>query len=162
VTLPHSEFLEQGHIQTVCTRVQFAADACPAGSIYGYATAVTPLLDRPLNGPVYLRSSSNPLPDLVAALHGQVDFTVSGRIDSVNGGIRTTFDTIPDAPVSAFTLAFKGGKKGLLVNSRDICGIPGRATAKLVGQNGKFAELRPQLRNVSCAKAKRAGKRAQH
>jgi hypothetical protein len=159
VTLPHSEFLEQSHIGTVCTRVQFAAKACPAGSIYGYVTATTPLLDKPLSGPVYLRSSDNPLPDLVAALHGQVDFNVSGRIDSVNGGIRTTFDTIPDAPVSTFTLAFKGGKKGLLVNSRDICGIPGRATAKFVGQNGKFAELRPQLRSVSCAKAK---KRAKH
>src|SRR5262249_8097150 len=27
VTLPHSEFLDQGHIRTVCTRVQFAAAA---------------------------------------------------------------------------------------------------------------------------------------
>ncbi|HET9593305.1 MAG TPA: hypothetical protein VFP17_10350, partial [Solirubrobacterales bacterium] len=56
VTLPHSEFLEQGHIGTICTRVQFAADTCPAESVYGYAKAVTPLLDQPLEGPVYLRS----------------------------------------------------------------------------------------------------------
>jgi hypothetical protein len=35
VALPHSEFLEQSHIRTICTRVQFAADACPKGSIYG-------------------------------------------------------------------------------------------------------------------------------
>ncbi len=159
VTLPHSEFLEQAHIGTVCTRVQFAAKACPAASIYGYASATTPLLDKPLSGPVYLRSSSNPLPDLVAALHGQVDFNVSGKIDSVNGGIRTTFDTIPDAPVDTFKLSFLGGKKGLLVNSRDICGIPGRATAKFIGQNGRFAELRPQLKNSRCGKAKKRSKR---
>ena len=48
VTLPKTEFLENAHIQTVCTRVQFAADACPAKSIYGYAKAWTPLLDKPI------------------------------------------------------------------------------------------------------------------
>ncbi|HEY0317593.1 MAG TPA: hypothetical protein VGC49_04800, partial [Solirubrobacterales bacterium] len=71
VTLPHSEFLAQEHIRTICTRVQFAAKNCPQGSIYGFAKATTPLLDKPLEGPVYLRSSSNPLPDLVATMNGQ-------------------------------------------------------------------------------------------
>jgi hypothetical protein len=42
--------------------------ACPAGSIYGKARATSPLLDAPLEGPVYLRSSNHPLPDLVPAL----------------------------------------------------------------------------------------------
>ena len=49
VTLPHAEFLENAHIGTVCTRVQFAADACPAASIYGKVTAESPLLDNPLS-----------------------------------------------------------------------------------------------------------------
>ena len=70
VTLPHSAFLAQEHIRTICTRVQFAADQCPAGSIYGKAKATSPLVDYPLEGPVYLRSSSNPLPDLVMAFKG--------------------------------------------------------------------------------------------
>src|SRR5262249_37071515 len=59
VTLPHSEFLDQGHLHDICTRVQFAANQCPAKSVYGYARAITPLLDKPLEGPVYLRSSSH-------------------------------------------------------------------------------------------------------
>lgn len=152
VAMPHSEFLAQEHINTVCTRVQFAADACPKGSVYGYAKAYSPLLDKPLEGPVYLRSSSNPLPDLVAALHGQIDIDLDGRIDSVNGGIRTSFETIPDAPISKFVLAMKGGKKGLLVNSRDLCaGGTGRATAKVDAQNGKTADQRPGL-EVRCGK----------
>ena len=50
VALPHSEFLDQAHISTVCTRVQFAAKACPQGSVYGYAVAKTPLFDQPLTG----------------------------------------------------------------------------------------------------------------
>jgi len=146
VALPHSEFLAQEHIKTICTRVQFAADECPKGSIYGYAKAVTPLLAEPLSGPVYLRSSSHKLPDLVAALHGQFDVNLSGRIDSVNGGLRTTFTSVPDAPVTKFVLKMKGGKKSLLVNSDDLCESAHRATVKMDGQNGKIHDSKPLLR----------------
>ena len=66
----------------VCTRVQFAAGQCPSNSVYGFAEANSPLLDGPLKGPVYLRSSDNTLPDLVAALHGQVDVELAGRTDT--------------------------------------------------------------------------------
>ena len=55
VALPHSEFLDTTHIKTICTRVQFAANACPKAAIYGFAKAITPLLDKPLEGPVYLQ-----------------------------------------------------------------------------------------------------------
>jgi hypothetical protein len=156
VTLPHSEFLAQQHIKTICTRVQFAAEACPKGSIYGYATATTPLLDQPLGGPVYLRSSSHPLPDLVAALRGPLDVNLVGRIDSVNGGIRTTFDAVPDAPVSKFVLSMLGGKKGLLVNSRNLCAGANRAKVLIDGQNGKAADQGPAVGNSCSFKAKRA------
>jgi hypothetical protein len=162
VALPHSEFLDQGHIRTVCTRAQFASSSCPAGAIYGHAEAVTPLLDSPVSGPVYLRSSSNPLPDLVAALRGPdnqpIEVVLDGRIDSVHGGIRSTFEAVPDQPVSSFTLNMQGGKKGLLVNSRDICKSTSRAVAKFTAQNGRIAELRPKLQN-SCGEAAKKHKR---
>jgi hypothetical protein len=153
VALPHSEFLDQSHIRTVCTRVQFVAKACPAGSVYGEAEATSPLLDSPLRGPVYLRSSSNLLPDLVVALRGPdnqpIEVVLAGRVDSVNGGIRNTFEVVPDAPVSSFTLTMQGGKKGLLVNSRDICASTNRATAKFTAQNGAQLTQRPKLQ-ASC------------
>jgi hypothetical protein len=152
VTLPHSEFLAQEHIRTICTRVQFAADACPPESIYGKARAITPLLGQPLEGPVYLRSSSHPLPDLVAKLNGQFEVDLVGRIDSVNQGIRNTFSVVPDAPVSKFTLSMQGGKKGLLVNSRNLCKDSGKAAVRMVAQNGKMSLSRPSLR-TSCRKA---------
>jgi hypothetical protein len=158
VTLPHSEFLEQNHINTVCTRVQFGAgggngEQCPPGSIYGKAKAFTPLLSQPLEGPVFLRSSSHELPDLVAALHGQIEIALDGRIDSVNGGIRNSFEMVPDAPVSKFILEMKGGKKSLLVNSRNICKSSPRATVKMEGQNGRVNNFDPVLTN-SCGKSK--------
>jgi hypothetical protein len=160
VALPHSEFLAQEHIRTICTRVQFAADQCPAGSIYGQATAYTPLLEQPLSGPVYLRSSNNPLPDLVAALHGQIDIDLVGRIDSVKGGIRNTFESVPDAPVSKFVLEMKGGKKSLLVNSRNLCKSTNKATVNMTGQNGKAHDFRPVLKS-SCKQGKKQ-KRTRH
>lgn len=161
VALPHSEFLEQGHIRTICTRVQFNAgggngEQCPKGSVYGRVKAVTPLLDEPLTGPVYLRSSNHPLPDLVAALHsGKVDINLAGRIDSVNGGIRNSFEAVPDAPVTKFTLEMQGGKKGLLVNSTNICRGKHRATATFTGQNGKRLQARPLLKAKCGGKKKR-------
>jgi hypothetical protein len=165
VALPHSEFLEQAHMRTICTRVQFAADQCPAGSIYGSAEATTPLIDSPLRGPVYLRSSENPLPDLVAALRGPdsqpIEVEVAGRIDSVHGGIRTTFETVPDQPVSSFTLNMLGGKKGLLVNSRDLCKSVNKATVRFTAHNNRSASMRPVLKN-SCKKASKGKKSGRH
>jgi hypothetical protein len=161
VALPHSEFLDQSHIKTICTRVQFNAgggngEQCPKGSVYGRVKAVTPLLDEPLTGPVYLRSSNHPLPDLVAALHsGKVDINLAGRIDSVNGGIRNSFEAVPDAPVTKFTLEMQGGKKGLLVNSTNICRGKHRAAATFTGQNGKRLESHPLLKAKCGGKKKR-------
>jgi hypothetical protein len=155
VTLPKSAFLDQSHIRTICTRVQFAAKACPPGSVYGHARAITPLLEEPVEGPVYLRSSNHKLPDLVAALHGLVDVNVIGRIDSFKGGIRSSFETIPDAPVSKFTLDMQGGKKGLVVNSRNLCAAKNKADAKFVGQNGVAYDFKPVVQPSCGGKRKR-------
>ena len=164
VTLPHSEFLDQSHIKTICTRVQFNAgtvpgEKCPAASIYGFAKAITPLLDEPIQGPVFLRSSSHNLPDVVAALHsGKIDVNLVGRIDSVKGGrIRNTFESVPDAPVTSFTLALQGGKKGLLVNSTNLCKSTNKAIADFTGQNGKKSVFNPAL-EPQCGKARNGKK----
>ena len=160
VALPHSEFLDQSHIGTVCTRVQFAAHQCPAKSVYGKAVAYSPLLGYALSGPVYLRSSSHKLPDLVVDLDGQINVALVGRIDTdKNGGIRTTFESVPDAPVSKFTLRMQGGKKGLLQNSTNLCKGPHKATAIFEGQNGKSLEVRPELQAACGAKGRKATKK---
>jgi len=149
VKLPRSAFLDQAHIRTVCTRVQFAANACPAGSVYGQVTAFSPLLDEPLEGPAILRSSDNLLPDLVFDLKGLVDIEAAGRIDSVRGGIRATFAAIPDAPLTKVLVRMQGGRKGLIVNSRNLCAVPSRAEVKLGAHNGRKRTLRPKL-GVGC------------
>jgi hypothetical protein len=162
VALPHSEFLDQAHINTICTRPQAAAHQCPAGSIYGYAEATTPLLDGKLSGPVFLKSSDHKLPDLAIALKGPdaqpIEVEFQGRIDSVKGQIRNTIEGLPDVPVSSFTLKMKGGNKGLLVNSRNLCATKtARMTVHMVAQNNKRSDTRPQLQN-SCGPKGKKGK----
>ena len=162
VAMPAAELLDNAHIGTVCTRVQFAANACPPRSLIGNATAQTPLLDQPLSGPVYLRSSNNDLPDLVVALKGQFDIELVGRIDTTKaGGLRTSFEAIPDAPVSKFVLNLQGGSKGLLINSEDLCKSPKRAAVSIGGQNSMRSNTRTEL-ETSCAKASKKRKRAKH
>ncbi len=163
VALPHSEFLDQAHIGTVCTRVQFAADQCPAASVYGHATATSPLVDYAVQGPVYLRSSSHELPDLVMALKGPpsqpVQVDAVARTDSVNGGIRSTFEAVPDLPLTQVVLEMAGGRKGLLQNSTNICKGKHVVTAEFEAQNGKAADLKPALK-AQCKKPRKANKRA--
>lgn len=155
--LPRSEFIDQSHFRTICTRVQFAAAQCPAGSIYGHVKAITPLFDYPLEGPVYLRSSVHKLPDVVAALRGPasqpIEVDLDGRVDSVNGGIRTTFETVPDAPVTKAIVTLQGGKKGLFQNSTNICKGTHLATLKLTAQSGRLADSQPPV-NAQCKQGK--------
>jgi hypothetical protein len=156
VALPHSEFLDNANFRTICTRLQFKAGPgngaeCPAGSVYGHARAWTPLFEKPLEGPVFLRSSEHPLPDLVLALHGLVDIQAVGRIDSVKGGIRNTFDFVPDAPITKVIVDFQGGKKSLLENSTNICRGKHQATVKMKGHNGKVHNFLAPLK-AKCPK----------
>jgi hypothetical protein len=119
--LPRATILDQSHIKTICTRVQLAANQCPKNSIYGNAKATSPLLDKQLKGPVYLTSSDNPLPDLLVNLKGQVNIRLRGVISSEHGRLKTVFSNTPDVAVNRFTLTMKGGDKGLLVNTRNLC-----------------------------------------
>ncbi len=167
VKLPGAAFLDQGHIGTSCTRVQFAAKACPPGSVYGTVSATTPLLDYTLTGNVYLRASNHQLPDLVADLNGPstqpIEIALAGKTDSVKGALRNTFEAVPDQPVTKFHLELFGGKRGLIILSSGLCKSP-KASVNLTGQNGKVSDTTPTVK-TSCPRKhkakhhKNAGKR---
>ncbi len=135
--LPRATILDQAHIKTICTRVQLAANECPKASIYGNAKATSPLLDGKLKGPVYLTSSNNTLPDLLVDLKGQVNIRLRGVISSSNGRLKTVFRKTPDVAVDKFILTMKGGNKGLLVNSRNLCERQTTGFLNLKAQNSR-------------------------
>lgn len=156
LTMPHSLFLDQSHIGTVCTRPQLASHSCPKASIYGKAWAESPLLNGKLAGKVYLVSSNHQLPDLLADLRGQVEIYLRGVISSKHGGLKTVFNKVPDVPVKKFVLKMSGGKKSLLENSTNTCARPQRAVLNIKGQNGKkIKNNRYRLHIVSCGKHKK-------
>jgi hypothetical protein len=135
--LPPATILDQSHIRTICTRVQLAADDCPKAAIYGHARATSPLLKGRLKGPVYLTSSNNPLPDLLVALRGQVDIQLRGVISSKNARLKTVFRKLPDVAVNKFVLTMKGGNRGLLINSQNLCDRPRDGFLNLLAQNSR-------------------------
>jgi hypothetical protein len=173
VILPKTQFIDNRHINNPCTRVQFNegpgnGSACPPKSILGTAKAYSPLLEAPLEGPVYFRSNGGErkLPDLVASLGGQIHVNLVGFIDSVKAGkegsrVRTRFAEVPDAPVSRFELRLYGGKRGLLQNSRNLCKDFGPATVQMNGQNGKISDSESKIA-VDCKSRSGAGKGKHH
>jgi hypothetical protein len=160
VLLPKGQLLDNSHIRTICTRVRFASDSCPPGSKVGTVVAHSPILDQPLRGSIYLRSSLHDLPDLALDLEGQFDIEAAGRVDSVKARLRTTFETVPDVPVSRIDFDLIGGGKGLLQNTEDLCARPRAARLRMTGQNG--ARVARSVRvDVPCGRG--GGKRnAQH
>jgi hypothetical protein len=162
VALPKNELLDNAHIGTVCNRVAFANEQCPAGSLLGTGEATSPLLGYRLKGNVYLRSNpAHKLPDLVVALRGKIDIDLAAKIDQPKGsGLRTTFESVPDVPVSSFALDLEGGGKGLLINSAGLCTGIGPAVVKMTAQNNRVANKKLAL-DGACGKAgrhKRAAK----
>jgi hypothetical protein len=163
VALPPTELLDQAHIGTVCTNVQFAASECPADSIYGTATVSTPLTDYQLSGPVYLRSSQQGLPDLVPDLRGPasqpIKLEATGHTDTTKAGaLRNTFEGIPDAPFSKLVLSLSGGARGLIQNNTNVCAKTYRATIKYKAQNGLTLTQTPALK-AACPKKPKKHKR---
>ena len=152
LTLPHSLFLEQGHIGTVCIKPKLAAHECPKASIYGYAEAISPLLGKPLKGQVYLVPSKHKLPDLVADLRGQVEIQLHGVVSSKHGGLKTVFNNVPDVPVKKFILNLQGGKKSLIVNSTDTCKGNQTAVLNIKGQNGKAVKNNQLPLNIAACR----------
>ncbi len=166
-TLPHSEFLAQSHLKNPCLKAVFAEGSalgqkCPPDTDIGFAKAESPLLEKPLEGPVYLRTApGRHLPDIVAALNGQIDVALVGHVESVPGKLRTTFETVPDAPVSRFTLTLDGGSKGLISNSENLCAATQHVSIQITAQSGKTANQNPVL-ETPCAKKHRKPKHTRH
>jgi hypothetical protein len=170
VTLPLSLALDPVNSSHVCPyevakKVTTGPVPCPKDSIIGSATAVTPLLSKPLDAIVYLVQGIkiihghkvHTLPTLLVALRGQLAIDLRAQT-SVNkkSELVTTFPAIPDAPVSKFVLQIKGGPKGILVitgNHINICSKPQVAGVDLAAQNGKTDNLNVTMSKPACGKA---------
>lgn len=149
VTLPNPISTDLDTISRACAPEQLAQNACPARSKVATATAVSPLVNRPLTGPTWLVRVGTGLPKLVVQLRGEVSLDLDGIV-TINraNNVVTTFSNIPDLALSSFTLAFRG-RQGVLVTVGDLCKKP-RLTASFTSQSGRSVSSRPALIVPGC------------
>ncbi len=165
VSLPLSLALDPDNANGLCEFVDGSKvePTCPRSSVVGTATARTPILDQPLSGPVYFVKNirKDPksgreirtLPKLVIPLTGEngLKLTLTGTSNVEDDHLVTTFDNIPDAPVSSFQLNINGGKHGILVVSdADICAATQIADQGVEGQNVKQQHVDVPIKTPSC------------
>lgn len=145
VALPRTELLDGRHIRTTCTRARFAADRCPPSSIHGRVKAWSPLLKRPLEGPIFLRESSRRLPDLAGSLGGEIDLDLVAHLDGKGGRLRVTLPRLPDVPLAKVVLTTDGGGRGLLVNTGGVCARERRAATVLTAHSSRVRQMGPMI-----------------
>ena len=161
VTLPLSLALDPNNAESdsLCEYTDGLKDQCPAKSVIGTMTAVSPLLKAPLSGKVYFVKGvrTDPksgrqirtLPTLLIELRGEVNINLRGT-NSVpdNQHLTSTFPTIPDAPISSALLKLNGGKKGILVvtdGHDDLCYTPQKPFLAAAAQSGKRLDVSTTL-----------------
>ncbi len=157
VKLPRSLALDPENARSICGFEAAQRAACPPASRIGSATAVSPALNRPLSGPVYFvqgirvdpstGARIRTLPSLLAKLGGEVRINLRATTAVAGRKLVSSFDRVPDAPVSRFDLSLKGGKGGVIVVSarRGVCGRRQVSLSELTGHNAKRSASRVNM-----------------
>jgi len=150
-------------LQKACRAVVFETNpaGCPAASIVGHATAVTPVLPVPVTGPAYFVShGGEAFPSLVLVLQGYgvtVDL-VGTTFISKKGVTSSTFKTVPDVPVTSFDLNLPEGPYSALAANGNLCKGALKVPTEFVAQNGATLTQSTKLSVTGCPKARKAAK----
>ena len=138
-------------LQKACTGRQFNANpaGCPAASVVGHASAVTPILPVPLAGPAYFVSHGGAkFPELIVVLQGYgVTIELHGETFISKKGITSsTFSAVPDQPVSSFELTLPQGPYSALrcsAKGKGLCVRKLTMPTTFTAQNGsRFSRAR--------------------
>jgi hypothetical protein len=153
-------------LQKACPDATFNANpaSCPGGSVVGAATAVTPVLRSPLTGPAYLVSHAGAaFPDLVIVLQGEgITLDLVGNTDIKNGITISTFDAVPDAPISTFDLVLPEGPHSALGAYGHLCKSRLSMPTAITGQNGAVIKQTTRIAVAGCPKHKKARRAKTH
>jgi hypothetical protein len=141
-------------LQKACLASTFTINpaSCPAASVVGSATAVTPALKSPLTGPAYLVSHGGAaFPDLIIVLQAEgITLHLVGNTDIKKGVTSSTFKAIPDAPVSSFDLLLPQGPHSVLAGFGNLCTHSLDMPTALTGQNGAVLKQTTKIAVQGC------------
>jgi len=147
-------------LQKACTAAQFNANpaGCPAASVVGHATAVTPVLPVPLSGPAYFVSNGGEaFPNLIIVLqgYGVTVHLVGDTFISKAGITSSTFKSIPDVPIASFELNLPEGPFSALTADGNLCKGTLTMPTDFVAQNGAVLDQNTTIAVTGCAKTKK-------
>ncbi len=174
-TLPKQLVSRLTTLHGACPAATFEVNppgACPASALVGTATATTPVLPgvvcsvcesppgphgRPipsgnLTGQAYFVShGSEAFPDLDMILRGSgITVILVGHTNITNGITTTTFEALPDVPVSSFALSLPAGPNSALAANGGFCRSSLVMPTTLVGQNGVTIAQQTKISVSNC------------
>ncbi len=130
-------------LQKACPAATFEVatppGACPDASRVGTVTVATPVLPDKLTGPAYLVShGGEAFPDLDLILRGDgVQVVLVGHTHISSAGITTsTFESLPDVPISSVAVTLPAGPLSVLAANGRLCRAPLLAPTTIVAQSG--------------------------
>ncbi len=163
--LPKQLAARQATLRQACAAAVFAADpaACPAASVVGRASLVTPVFGNLLTGPAYLVSHDGAaFPDLEIVLEGEgIELELDGQTSIKHGVAASTFKALPDAPISTFDLVLQNGPHSLLATNLpakrkgNLCLQRLSMPMAITGQNGAVIKQSTKIAVFGCRAPKR-------
>jgi hypothetical protein len=148
--LPSADLLDLRHLRSLCPQ-KVTVGQCPRGSQLGTLRLESPSFEGPLEGPVFLRAPDRRLPGVSAELRsGGLDLLLGGKIIQAEGHLAISLESLPDIPFSRAVLDLAGGRRGILVNSRALCGKRSYVGASLRAHNGKLREQKVRVQVKGC------------
>jgi hypothetical protein len=153
-------------LQKACTDTVFNANpgSCDEGSVIGYATIHTPVLESPLSGPAYLVSHGGAaFPDVEFVLQGEgIELVLDGKTDIKGEVTYSRFESTPDAPFTVFETVLPAGPHGVLTPNVaeskrfSLCGETLEMPTTMIGQNGARIDHETKVTITGCGEVRSA------
>ncbi|MFI5004496.1 MAG: hypothetical protein ACHQE6_05730 [Solirubrobacterales bacterium] len=156
-TLPKQLPVRQSTLTKACPQATFEVanyppGACPDTARVGGATATTPILPGKLEGPAYLVSHGGAaFPDLDLILRGDgVVVILVGHTHVSKGIITTTFESLPDVPVTSFAVKLPTRSNSLLAANGNLCTSNLTMPTTIMAQSGTKITQKTKISVTNC------------
>ena len=160
VDLPKQLSARLTTLHKACVAAVFAADpaTCPAASVVGAGTVVTPMLASPLTGSAYLVSHGGAaFPALVIVLRGEgIEIDLEGQTNISKGVTSVAFRSLPDTPISTLEIVLPTGPHSALGMNlpakakRGLCAQTLKMPTAITGQNGAVVKPITRIGITGC------------
>ncbi len=155
--LPKQLVARLSTLQKACTVAEFEKGAppgvCKSTAKVGEVIATTPVLPGQLKGPAYFVShGAEAFPDLDLILDGDgVQAVLVGHTHIAHSSITTsTFENLPDVPVSGVTVKLPIGEDSALASNGSLCGANLIAPTTIIAQNGTKIQQDTKIAVTNC------------